>query len=93
MNKFNISLRDWRPKKKEKPKRKGWGACKLNMDIAKDIRKQFQNGKEIKNIAKKYKVTFSSISRIIRNETYKEYKIKFSGSATVNVEYKPLMKE
>lgn len=91
MNNYGISLRDWRPKKEILPKKEGWGANKLDIKKAQQIRKLYNSGKEIKNIAKKFDVTFSTISRIINNITYKEKKIKFGGEAIINVEYKPLM--
>jgi transposase len=59
------------------------------MKKAKVIRKLYDNGEEIKNIAKRYDVTFSTISRIVNNITYKEAKVAFGGEAIVNVEYKP----
>ena len=88
MNNYDITFRDWKPEKEHKT-RKGWGGHKLNKEKAKNIRKLFESGKEIKNIAKKYDVTFSTISRIINNITYKDLKIKFGGEAIINVEYKP----
>jgi transposase len=88
MNNYDISFRDWKPEKEYK-KRKGWGGHKLNMKKAKVIRKLYDNGEEIKNIAKRYDVTFSTISRIVNNITYKEAKVAFGGEAIVNVEYKP----
>ena len=87
MNNYGITFRDWRPEK-EYTKRKGWGGHKLSMKKAQQIRNLYKNNEEIKNIAKKFDVTFSAISRIINNVTYKELKIKFGGEADVNVEYK-----
>lgn len=87
MNSYNITYRDWRPQK-EFEKRKGWGGYKLNKEIAKEIRNRYADGEEIKNLAKHYNVTFSTISRIIRNITYKEKNV-FGGEANVNVVYKP----
>lgn len=88
MNFYNITFRDWRPKK-EKSKREGWGGYKLNMQKAKEIRKLYDKGEEIKDIAKMYEVTFSTISRIVRNVTYRENKVVFGGKAEINMEYKP----
>lgn len=88
MNNYGITFRDWRPET-EHIKRKGWGGHKLNKQKAKNIRKLYESGKEIKNIAEKYNVTFSTISRIINNITYRDLNIKFGGEAIVNVEYKP----
>lgn len=88
MNNYGITFRTWRPEK-EHIKRKGWGGYKLNMTKAQTIRQAFNQGKEIKDLAKKYNVTFSAISRIINNITYKENKTKFGGEAKVNVEYRP----
>ena len=88
MNNYGITFRDWRPKK-EHIKRKGWGGYKLNRQKAQDIREMFENGEKIKNIAKNYNVTFSAISRIINNITYKENRTRFGGEAKVNVEYRP----
>jgi len=51
-----------------------YGSNKLDSEAAVEIRKLFNSGVEIKDIAEKYGVTFSSISRIVTNKTYVEKK-------------------
>jgi len=58
---------------------------KLNMQKAKEIRKKFNEGFEIKELASEYCVTFSAISRIVKNITYCEIK----ETAIVKVVYNP----
>jgi len=58
---------------------------KLNMQKAKEIRKKFNDGSEIKELSSEYSVTFSTISRIIQNITYCEIK----ETAIVKVVYNP----
>jgi DNA invertase Pin-like site-specific DNA recombinase len=45
---------------------------KLNLEKARDIRKKHSDGLAIKELAREYHVTFSTISRIVQNLTYKE---------------------
>lgn len=56
---------------------------KLNEQKAIEIRNKYRSGKKIKDIAKEYNVTFSTISRIIHNINYKEIK----PTSIVNVIY------
>lgn len=58
---------------------------KLDMQTAQQIRKKYNDGTEIKDLASEYKVTFSTISRIIHNITYPERK----DVAIVKVIYNP----
>ena len=58
---------------------------KLNMQKAQAIRKKFEDGIEIKELAKEYQVTFSAISRIIQNRTYREIKQTANVSVTYNL--------
>lgn len=51
--------------------REGHGR-KLDLDKAREIRKKHSDGKTIKQLAREYNVTFSSISRIVQNINYKE---------------------
>lgn len=44
--------------------------CKLNMDIANTIRQKHKEGAKVKDLAIQYKVTNSSINRIINNANY-----------------------
>lgn len=47
---------------------------KLDMDKAMEIRDLHKNGKTIKELANYYHVTFSTISRIVKNVTYHQHK-------------------
>lgn len=51
---------------------KNFGSHKLNLQKAKEIRHLHVVGHSIKELAKKYNVTFSAVSRIIHNITYAE---------------------
>jgi transposase len=68
-----------------KPK-KNFGCNKLNFEKALEIRKLHKDGLKIKDLAKKYKVTFATISRIVNNLIYKDK--NFKNTAVVNVVYK-----
>ena len=59
--------------------------AKLNSQKAREIRAKYESGISIKDIAKEYKVTFSTVSRIIQNVTYREIK----ETARVAVVYNP----
>jgi transposase len=61
-----------------------YGCGKLNMEKANEIRELRKKGMKIKDLAKKYKVTIATISRIINNKTYNEEK----NTAIINVVYK-----
>ncbi len=58
---------------------------KLNMQKARDIRRKFNDGTAIKDLAKEYQVTFSAISRVVQNISYHEVK----ETAKVEVIYNP----
>lgn len=60
-----------------------YGCKKLNGQKVLEIRKLHSDGVSIKELAKKYKVTFATISRVIHNLTYREEKY----TAIVNVVY------
>lgn len=45
---------------------------KLDLEKAREIRKKHSEGFEIKELAREYHVTFSTISRIVQNITYQE---------------------
>jgi transposase len=64
--------------------KKNYGV-KLNMQKAQEIRKKFEEGSKIKDIAKEYGVTFSAISRILHNINYPVIK----ETALVKVVYNP----
>jgi len=86
MNCYEIKLRDYKP---ARTKRNGWGANKLDIFKAREIRKRFCDGEEVKELAKEFGVSFASVSRIIRNETYKDGIGIVSGHAQVNVVHNP----
>ena len=65
--------------------RANYGCNKLSLKKAREIRKLHEGGASMKDLASKYKVTFSSISRIIHKITYKEFKV----TADVWVIYNP----
>ncbi len=53
-------------------KRQGWGR-RFNKIIAREIRAKHNNQKKsIKDLAKEYKTTFSTVSRILHNITYRD---------------------
>jgi transposase len=58
---------------------------KLSFEKAREIRKKYSDGAEIKNLAEEYHVTFSTISRIIHNITYTEIKETATVSVTYNI--------
>jgi transposase len=60
-----------------------YGCGKLDGKRATEIRKLHSEGASIKELSKKYDVTFATISRIIHNLIYREEK----GTAIVNVVY------
>jgi transposase len=62
-----------------------YGCNKLNMEIAREIRHSYKAGMTMKELAKKYEVTISTISRIIHKINYPEN----TEVATVNVIYNP----
>lgn len=63
-----------------------YGRGKLNHRKATEIRKQHKNGVSIKELAKKHKVTFATISRVVHHITYKEV---HSNEAIISVIYNP----
>ena len=85
--KFDVSVKTISRWMKEngiyKPK-KNYGT-KLNLEKARDIRKKYEDGQEIKDLAKEYHVTFSAISRIIQNITYTDLKETAIVSVTYNI--------
>ena len=52
--------------------RKNYGCRKLDIQKAKKIREKHKEGASLKELAKGYGVTFSSISRVVHGITYKE---------------------
>lgn len=66
-----------------KPKT-NYGSGKLNMEKAIKIRELYDKGYTIKELSKKHKVTFSTISRIIHNINY-----SVKSTANVSVVYNP----
>lgn len=74
---------NWMKKYEIYEPKQNYGCNKLDMTKAVEIRNLYKEGYEIKNLAKKYQVSFSTISRIIHNFTYKE----FENTALVNVVY------
>jgi transposase len=72
---FNVTERtivNWMKKYNIYKPKKNYGCNKLNLEKAKEIRSLYKNGKKIKELSKKYKVTIATISRIINNIVYKE---------------------
>lgn len=65
-------------------KRRDNYGSKLNMQKAQKIRQKYKNGIRIKDIAKEYGVTFSTISRILHGITY-----RIKETACVKVIYNP----
>ncbi len=65
-----------------------FGCNKLNMEKAIEIRRLHANGVPMKDLATKYDVTFSTISRIIHNLIYHHT----TDIAEVTVVYNPVMK-
>lgn len=63
-----------------------YGRGKLNQNKAQEIRQQHREGASIKNLAQKRQVTFSTISRIVHNITYKETSVN---GAKISVVYNP----
>jgi transposase len=65
--------------------RQGWGAGKMTYGTAQEIRK-FYTSKQYtqKELAKKYKVSQSTISKIINNQSHKSEKL-ISGEAVVKL--------
>ena len=63
--------------------KKNYGCGKLNLEKALEIRKLYECGKKMKELASIYNVTFSTISRIVHNVIYTESK----NTATVSVIY------
>lgn len=72
---FNVTEKtiiNWMKKYEIYNPKKNYGCNKLNAEKAIEIRKLYENGCKIKEISKKYSVTFATISRIINNKIYKE---------------------
>lgn len=63
-----------------------FGSNKLTLQKAREIRELHAAGVPMKNLAKKYQVTFSTISRVIHNITHKDCKHETS---EVSVIYNP----
>ena len=61
-----------------------YGCRKLNMEKAIKIRELYDKGYTIKELSKKHKVTFSTISRIIHNINY-----SINSTASISVVYNP----
>jgi transposase len=70
-----------------KPK-SNYGCGKLNMEKAIKIRKLYNKGCTKKELSEQYKVTFSTISRIIHNVNY-----SVNSMANINVVYNPNWEE
>lgn len=67
-----------------KPKH-NYGCNKLDMDKAREIRSFSKDGMAMKELSEKYKVTLSTISRVVHNLIYKDEK----NVADVKVIYNP----
>jgi len=66
--------------------KENYGCGKLDLQKAEEIRRKHKEGASVKDLAKEYSVTFSSISRVIHNITYKKQQ---SEKAEVSVVYNP----
>jgi transposase len=78
---------NWMKKYKIYNPKLNYGCNKLNFDKAEQIRLLYQSNKlKTKDLAKKFGVTITTISRIINNKIYKEKK---KNTATINVVYQP----
>jgi len=66
----------------------GWGANKLTMSIAQEIRHLYNQGSTQAELAKKFQVTQGAICKIVNNISYKEDGMRFCGSAEVKIGYK-----
>jgi transcriptional regulator with XRE-family HTH domain len=71
--------------------RPNYGCNKLNIEKAIEIRQLHKEGKSIKELAELYGVTFSTISRIIHNITYKYEKEVADVKVIYNVLSNPKM--
>ena len=58
---------------------------KLNFSKAKEIRRKYKNGSKMLELSQEYEVTFSTISRIVHNVTYRDIKT----TANIAVIYNP----
>ena len=63
---------------------------KLNLEIVEEIRTLYKNGSKIKDLAQKYNVTFASISRVVKNVTYRKDKDVAEVSVVYNLDGKNL---
>lgn len=66
--------------------RANFGSNKLSLQKAREIRDLHTAGVSMKVLAKKYKVTFSAISRVVHNLTHRE---AIHDTSTVSVIYNP----
>lgn len=86
-NKFGVSLKTisrWMKKYEIYVPKENYGN-KLNINKAREIRKKYEEGIEIKDLAKEYNVTFSTISRIVQNVTYSEIRENARVSVVYNI--------
>lgn len=67
---------------------KGYGAGKLNFQLAQEIRKIYNSGKHTqKNLAKLFKVSQPTIHKVVNNLVYKANGPKVTGEADIKVGY------
>lgn len=77
---------NWMKKHEIYKAKPNYGCGKLNGEKALEIRKLHSEGVSVKDIAKKYQVTFATISRIIHNLIYREDKNTAIVSVVYNLE-------
>lgn len=86
--KYNVSEKtiiNWLKRYDLYEPRENYGCNKLNLDKAIEIRKLHKSGVKMKDLASQYKVTFATISRIVHNLIYKEFKNTADISVVYNV--------
>jgi hypothetical protein len=81
------TVQRWR--KKMNVNRPGWGPRKLNMEVAREIRRRyFGENLTQQQLAKMYRVSQAAIGRVVNNITYPEKKFGFGGESPCMVQYK-----
>lgn len=65
--------------------RKNYGPGKLTMDVARQIRKSYNDGKTMTELAAEHGVTVSTVSRVLHNIIHKETKDFAIVSAVYNL--------
>ena len=63
------------------------GANKLNLEIAREIRKSYYNGETQMTLANTYNVSQGAIQKIVNNISYKEKTFSFKGTSATKVKF------